>query len=1170
MKKSVGQRLIKVVLSISVSMSSLYGTQGSAAPAAPILNTGGSGGKPPIDPPVTYDDSAGGGFQSKKSPAPKGGPPAANSKIPAYGTEFGIDPQSKRSIYYEGTVDDQGRLRIFKYLGYDTRFVLRGYQNNDPTSAKYQGAVWDSQAITAENFRRIGSGALEPSRQVILSRTYQSFKGDLKTVKMMDVLGKDANGQTIYFEGGVDKNGRVRVFKYMNSSSREYITRGVITELAYSDRPPQINWTGGDKLASLKPQAAKPTSAHVSGTLAQDAKPETEGTAAKNRFYYMGELDEMGREKVWSYYSDSSSRKGFERPSGYFEGVVQDGAVVNERPMKGLFIPSGPDTHPKTATLDAATEEFRPSNLKNVTDAKELGTFKRLFMRLSKGPTFAPLAAPGEAQAAESNSPDSMAKRATSMAGQAAYAVSAFYAAMGMVAAYELITDYPNNPMVFEKYFEKFTPMHAFMMLGFMAVAYPFMKRVPGFTSAGNVVRSVPMFAAGLFAGAVGSVLISMIADPDVQQCSGVSAFALTRSFDLNPAACERAYHNFFSRQMAVQIIPKIASLMVTGGVFLGAYFAINITGIAAAIRAIPFVKGANPTIVGMAALFASAVVWLFADKIAQGLFNVENVVRENMIADADVEDKLFKGWAKLKNDGWVDQFTPLPALPACMRIFRVGLFPKPCDATIHPVAFATVLDNYASMMSTWRGVQLTATYEAYGQWNAKVSDYHAQLGAAFDIYKNMVARIDYENKYPGLSDTDARGFNSTTIRNLERERIDGGIYKGDPSASGWEQTLGLDHDKVVVGDPLYAQDFTGTWKYIYTRGFYDYSIASMACGPETERRSENSFLQNVGSFVSTWVTGNTSPQQIVNEPTGQALLFHPPRIVKSIDEAGNTVCEYPVTRDVVIDTILTPMLWRPEQFSVIAPWFSGKKSYKNLYTYIKDNVRENILDGKNNNFESWWTSSVGSAVTLNEAQLRVEYEKMLRSNYLPTLQNPNYKWCEERETKSISFYPYWLQIAPSQPGGCGTTRIHRLAHGLIDSLRDELHLYLAMAVDAYSSGSHTPDSIDQTATVNRAVVLAHDLAIAYDKYASAALIVDGKLRPDSDALGQAALERFIAFRDYVLPANPDQALTPTEQWTANMLLVRVRPIFEQTKSFYNVLKALEPEPVHNKDQAAE
>jgi hypothetical protein len=1057
---------MRSALAYSLSFSLIYGSPlalaGEArAPLQPQLNTGGSGGKPPIYPPVTFADGAGGFAAGSKKGGPNAsGKPRANSSH-GFGDMFRIDGQSK-PIYYDGTLDAQGRERVWMYRSSDLRMILGGYIDGNPANPSYQNVIWDRSAQYSEKFR-----------------------------------------------AGITK------------------IRGDSAPASRPAAPTAKPGSAQPRLIEPEKPVAPPKSGKPAGSIAKY------GGNGQITFYYMGEVTTNGLERVWGYIEGKNGA-----PGKYVEGVLSaNGKVIGAKPFSPPLPPATPKIHLPAVTdgvtygntgsgrseiSSPQTERlyWRPSRLQKTMrwTADKSASFKRLFMQIRNYPTFASVN--GAEMTPEQNLAN-MEKLSLSTPGQLGMGVGAFYAAMGMIAAYELMMEYPNNPMVLEQYFENFDAMHVLMIGGFMVAAYPFMKRVQGFTSAGNVLRSVPMFAAGLFAGAIGSVLVSMAADPDVQACTGVTAFRATFKFTQDLAACDAAYAKYSTDQLAVQLVPKLANLMVTGSLFLGTYFVINASGLAAALRATPLLKGAKPGLIGVGLLLVSAVVWLSADKISSTLFDTEKFVRENMVANDKVENAMLSGWAQLRRDRFADGGDK----------------------------FSATLDAYGNMLATWRNVQLAKTYEAYSQWSSKVSGYHAQLDAAYGLYSDFVARIDFERRHPGLASYDARGFNPTMIRNLERQRINGNVYPADPYASGWEVSLGLNKDKVVVSDPLYTQDFTGTWKYISTNGFFDYIVTSMACGPEAEGVGGAS---PIGAFFAQWVTHNTSPEKVVDNPAGQAILFQPPRLVKNLDGTNRSVCESPLTGGLFpLDILSTTAVSRPDQFIVAAPLFSNQKSYRNLYDYIKDNVRTTVLDDSRNDFDNWWIKTVGGPVMQTEKALRAEYEQMLQSTYRPAMLEPSYHWCGEVSGQRPAFSRYWQQLGSADGDTCDASRLHRLSNGLIGSLRDELRLYLAMTLEVYALNPTNAPSIDNAARLARGILT------AFDRYAAGATVIKAADRPSGDVLAQEAIDRFIAFRDVVL-ATPQSAIdSPERQWSVK-LLEKVRPIFEQTKIFYTILTAFE------------
>ena len=1048
---------------------------------------------------------------------------------------------------FMGERDSQGRERVWAYRGAGQ--VNEGYLSPE-------GQVLGVKPYLAPKTTSINGGKTSP----VDSGKKVSQGPAPKSGKFAEVWGMDTQGRKIYYEGS-SYRGKLFVWRYTDALMKQVERGSVETDPAKPGYQQSI-WDRGNetassfkskmilagvKIESLPQEGSRSGSVHRSGELALAA------TAAEPAYHYSGERNAEGQEKVWAF---------MEKENRYVEGYLNAGGKV-----LGLETLSTTGKADVANQLSAEDLKWRPSQLEKTMSwtADKGRAFKSAFMNYVDGVhnnTY------GAARTPEENLAN-MEKLGDSKGVQLGLGIAAFYTAMGAVAAYELLLEYPNNPMVMEQYFAKFDAQHVMMLGGFMAVAYPFMRKMPGFSTRGNVIRSLPMFAAGLFAGAAGTVVMSMAADSDVRACNSVGDFVKTGQWHTNVEACDRAFQRWNTETLRLQLIPKLESMMVTGAIFLGAYYVVSEQAMVSALRMIPVLKGAKPGALGVIMLVVGGVIWMGADKIANSVFNVEQFFTERQIADESLEDNLFKRWEVLRKNNWIENKPEPSNLPKCQVLARAGTWPRPCDQRPNYVDFATTLDKYSSMMSQFRNAQLANTYGSYNAWSSKVLSYHAQLGAAYEVYSLLIQQLANEQTIPGLSENDARGFNYVTVRNLERQHINGTVLKGDPGASGWERSLGLDKDRVVTSDPVYTQDFSGTWKYVETSNFFDYAVTSMACGPETEGQSENSIVQNISQFMSEWVTGNTAPSNIIGDPAGQAMVFHPPRITRPRPGTNRSVCEMAAFRDPVLDRVLTVPSARPENFLVLAPWFSGLKDYKNLYGFIKDNVRESVLANGKSSFDSWWTNSVTVPAARQEVLLRQEYEKMLKDNYVPALSSANYYWCEERDTKGLGFYPYWAKLAPVGPSDCGPTRLHRLGRGLVNSLRDEYRLYMAMILDLYASNAsnetiyesnvpHRTKKDPMGFRISQATAQAKAALDAYDQYLFRAVDVAGQRRQDADLARDVAELRLKEFRDNLLRVEDGTVYSYQQEWM-KMLFTKVDPIITQTKTFYSVLKAFEP-----------
>lgn len=905
--------------------------------------------------------------------------------------------------------------------------------------------------------------------------------------------------------------------------------------------------------------------------------------------YYEGKVDTYGREKVYSFQVDEANKTGYyergvQEKSGQVRWTVYRGAnyPVAQAPQEiiprnralvltGRQLVTGNTTGSGFAEVTSSYTEsiksdpnynpkknaalWKPSQLGKTLEWTEVKSkqAKAVIDRLVFRKADQPLT---QAETTELNKKVGAIQGLQNAAVQISGSVAIYYIAMGMISAYYLMTSYPNNPMAWDKYLHKLTdPMGWLMLVGFLAAAYPFLSRVSGTQTAMGVVKAIPLYAAGIMAGAMTNGLIYMAANPDVRACTGV--FNLP-SMERDMAACDRAFDAAAMDQVMMSFVPAVAGVFTAAGIFLGGWALINASGLGGFIRgfaATTAKNGKGGGLVGLVLLVASGLAFLGAYEIANGLLKVEKTVRENMIADwglsdnpygksiNDIENNLFTTWEKVKANGWNDfeRFDPEKSLPACTpNASRVPA--KPCGPP--QIDFEGTLARYHGQLELWRTVQFMPAYSAYDQWQKKVERFHGLVGMTYDTYKDFVYRIAYEIKNPNLSKSDARGFNPLIIANIAKSNTNGSVYKGQTVTGEWERRMGLNKDITVLANPITNEDFSGHWKYVDTRGFFDFMVTSMACGPEAEGlREQGNFLSPVGDLLA-MASGNTSPSNMIDQPSGMEVNFMPPRLVKRIAGTNGTACEE-VSFKNSMDFMMRTDYTKPENLLIGGQLLFAKlPQYRGLYDYIKANVRENIIAPNGEVlFDKWWEQNVIPQIMNVEKQLRADFEKMLRGPYTQAMLDPAYHWATESQQKNVGFFQYLPDLMINQDGRPSASATHRLAHGVIQNYEDELRLYLAMLLEAYVARIPGFDKA-------QGIARAQEALRAYADIFREMTVVEPKSRRDVVAL-QANLINAI---------NGFLALDPgTEVFPMVPLQNQITTILNSVNTYYGIVSSFEP-----------
>ncbi len=722
--------------------------------------------------------------------------------------------------------------------------------------------------------------------------------------------------------------------------------------------------------------------------------------------------------------------------------------------------------------------------------------------------------------------------------------IAAFYALLGAVSAYEMITNYPNNPIALEKYLDNFNPVTMASMAGFIVVAMPFLNRMPGFSSMKDTFRSVPYYSAAMAAGLAGSIVVSMAADPDIQKCTGIRQLATSLKLERDLAACDVAFERYNNENMRRLLVPALTQIMTGATLFIGASYLVSVLGVAEKLANLNFVKSSSRAgVIGLGiGLVLNIGLAVGSQYVAITFLKAEKAGKElNEVGDLRrAEDNLIKGWELLKARTWVD-LDPAEDISACPfnTITSIGLFVinplatyfKGCMSgrkklSVDQLDYNGILDRHAALQDHWRSIQMGEVQAAYQNWMRKVQKYHSLLGLSFVVYQEVLKRIAYE-KANTTTDTDPNGLNAAAIIELKTSLLD-------------DSTAEL------------TADLNETWKYVQINDMVDFIVTSMACGPDVEGSGSVSIINRVQNVIGKNITGNSGPRQIVSSHSGYSIMFNPPRLIDAGRLNATSVCELKAHRPIYSIPILPSSMVKqtPEQFFVPS-WSNPKnKDYSNLYDYIKDNLKDSIPTHDPVLFENWWKASLGPMVGQTEFDIREEYQKMLRTTYLKSLQQRDYKWCDEAAPNSTNgIAKQWLVLNQSHHSSaiCGPTKLKRLAWGPLDSLRDQMMFYLSMLNDM---GQGTGENL----------VAPHTAAIlqSFDKMLQQTMQLNADSRLSVPELGMEIQNHFNSIQKILVGTVAEgQQLNP-KQKIADNVLFRIGPLIERTNGLLNILTSFE------------
>jgi len=985
------------------------------------------------------------------------------------GDAWGHDAQGK-AIFYEGGRDDQGRIRVRKYsIGEYSDWMQLGsvyeIQGRSPLERSGKFAIkWDSTGYVRTY--PINSSATPPPlpKGLVTGNLMESVK----------VSVKDANGkvstQTVYHEGRTAPDGRPLMFRPEAKPNSNLLKSQVNADVIHEGVLNADNTVTWNKDTKTRAQLVKELNSLDLSTANVNAKSVDDFKSFRKNLDLLSQgISEPLPETVKPYHNYPA----VEQPTAPIPKdhalVVVDGEPSRDTSDTNKSGNSETSSHLSEAFRQPVYEPTeRPSNMENklewTTDkSSKLQKIVNDWIQNRKDTIQA-----RAADNAENAKPSDMVNLANGSI--------MFYAALGVAAAFSLMVDYPHNPAAWTSFAQSLkSPVSWLVLNSFMVAAGPFYRFMGADGAQG--MRQIPYFAAGLMAGALASTAVNKFArDEDVQKCLGFTAFPFTGRFDWDMSACDRAYdHWLTSGERADRLVeiysaylPTAASILTAGAIWgvtdlVSAAFLPSRAAMIATLRSIPVLKTPSEGAWSLVFDVGSVAMFFGAYYISTKVMHVEKYVREVLIKDFTLnankielplllvpgfqaigfkalkvilwpgesmpaetlnqaEKQILTEYAKVKQSGWKN---PYDWKHVCYDPERKYQLLYNCDDP-YMLDFEGTVDRYSLFLNKWRAVQLADSLDTYKEWLTKLNDFETQVDVAHKFYADAIKRIRYNLGQPESKDP-KYAFTSEYL-NLTR------------------------HGTPTVSTNFWREDYSGVWKYVDTPQLNDYLLTSMACGPETEGYGSGAGLfEGARSFVRNWVTLNYSPGQVVSNVTGARIQFYPPRLTTPLPGTKSTICDH--GPDMVQPTdIASHMRYSPAEF----PAYNATKNYRGLTDYVKENIRSSILDGRASNFEPWWNENVMTEAKKIEPSLRADYKKFLDTDFKGALMNPKYE-CDVSPIKSG--LDKYLRELKTKNEGCAPDAGHRVAYGVINSLRDEMRLYLAMLVDLYVSN---PDTFNQ------------------------------------------------------------------------------------------------------------
>jgi hypothetical protein len=768
----------------------------------------------------------------------------------------------------------------------------------------------------------------------------------------------------------------------------------------------------------------------------------------------------------------------------------------------------------------------------------------------------------------------------------------AFYSALGIAAAYNLMLDYPNNPNAWDAYLETLTNPAGYAALGaFLLVAAPFLRYAQGVKKSGHYYRQIPVYAGGLMIATWASTAAAKFAqDSSVRKCLGFVNNAVHARFEWDMAACETAYDRWTTSshlqerllEITEEFLPTATSMLAALAIYKGLLTAgqktkylANKTTLMEKFQKISLFK--NPT-----SAFGRGVLNLGYYGISLGVFmgayylassdiglGLETRTKNWMLADhgltldhmlplmgfipgtqhyaydgfqlwldkkdplppasvSDAEDQLLSGWSAVKSRNWEDP----RAWPTTCRQIPGKPWYKFTDCVPRhnfSLSFYSLLHNHHYFQNAWRNQQMQSAFDLFKEWKTKTNDYNGQVTTAYVFYQEAVDRILHAKTHePAYPPIPAE----------QESFFSGNALEITGKSTG------------IPFDP----DFNGVWRYVETPTQRDFLFTSLACGPEVEGQSAESLIDKVTSFL-TPLTGQPAPQKVLKYNRMSNVRFYPPRIVSPlINEGSASICEKPPGLFGGYKPFIGHTRYAPLQLPISV---DGKR-YADMGQYILNNVRPTVINGNENRLEDWWNRHTSKEIDRIQAIIRQDYENMLQFNYKTGMERNDYYHCATARISDPALDKYLVNLEVNSDT-CAPNRLHRLAYGVAASLRDETRLYLAMLIDLYVTSAK---SEDREGAEKAILKVAKEYMEGLEDMLADLKEIDPSNRTstnDKSDRAVAAIKNLKMLADGVVnPTSQDgRKLINFKAWSG-LLVEQIEEVFFSYVSFYSVLTKYE------------
>ena len=634
----------------------------------------------------------------------------------------------------------------------------------------------------------------------------------------------------------------------------------------------------------------------------------------------------------------------------------------------------------------------------------------------------------------------------------------------------------------------------------------------------GSILKKAPLFGSIIAVSSLVQIGFAEFAnDPDVKACISFDNYHKTGSPLRDWDACDRAFASEHLRDIATRVfvdrfLPQAFVMAASGSLFYASMFyagkLISFEKISARLGALA--GSSNVAGIAIKLGIAIAVNTLFqksidstAQQVAEDFakYRQASFTRQSGTYAATAENAerdLFIAWSKIKADNWNDpsDTSKIAQKDICYDETRVGAKYFKCGSP--GVDFEGALATYDAQQSAWRDQALSRTKALHEQWKVKVGTYHALYSYAQKFYKDAVEKIIYTLRNPQAPANDPNVFNLANMNVVTHTRW---LPDGARALFYWAS---------------FIESFDGAFRFVATPNLNEKLMASLACGPPIEGiPTPNAFTKGV-NYLRSWY-GDLPPQQMIVNEAGRKVVFSPPRIV-DVPAAVN-VCDQTVSTAALATWIKSDV----SNFEIR----TREKTYIGLPAFILDHVSSSViagdLAGDPNRLPEWWNDYVMTKDKQVNDELATEYQEVVEKFFKPALVNKEYYYCDVGTATKGSRVEDYLYRIGSNGEACGTNQTHRLANGVLNSLRDQARLYTAMMMDLYISNAAvlgTPQVSNSNAPyarlLNSVLVPARNMMEAYDRFTA-----QYSTQADPEAMQKSLLELAAAYKTFALVVLP-------------------------------------------------